>query len=225
MTRSHLLFIAAASFVATTAIHAGGWAVITVEHLPEQIVAGEPVTLAYVVRQHGAHPLGGLSGRVTARGGGRAVVADAVAGKQEGHYTATLTFPNAGEWSIAIDSGFAGRGTLELLPLKVAARTEPDSPLSAEQRGRHLFVAKGCATCHRVDGKELPGGLLQGPALVPQKYQAEYLAQVLANPALIPRSPAFGFRMPNLSLQKPEIAALVSFINARPSSSATAAHK
>jgi mono/diheme cytochrome c family protein len=225
MTRTPLLFIAAASFVATSAIHAGGWAVITVEHLPDSIVAGEPVTLGYVVRQHGERPLGGLSGRVTARGGGRAIVADAVAGKQAGHYTAALTFPNAGEWSITIDSGFAGRGTLALVPLKVAGRTEPAALLSAEQRGRHLFVAKGCATCHRVDGRELPGGLLQGPALVPQKYQGEYLAQVLANPALIPRSPAYGFRMPNLSLQKPEIAALVSFINARPSSATTTAHK
>lgn len=225
MTRTHLLFIAAATFVATTAIHAGGWAVITVQHLPEQIVAGEPVTLAYVVRQHGVHALGGLSGRVTARGGGRAIVVEAVADKQQGHYTAALTFPNAGEWSIIIDSGFAGRGTLELLPLKVTGRTERAVTLSAEQRGQQLFVAKGCATCHRVDGKELPGALLQGPALVPQKYQAEYLAQVLANPALIPRSPAYGFRMPDLSLQKPEIAALVSFITARPSSSTTTAHK
>jgi hypothetical protein len=51
---------------------------------------------------------------------------------------------------------------------------------------------------------------------VPQKYQTEYLAQVLANPTLIPRSPA-GFRMPNLSLKEHEIAALIAFINDRPS--------
>jgi hypothetical protein len=51
--------------------------------------------------------------------------------------------------------------------------------------------------------------------IVPQKYQNEFLVLALANPALLPPQPNHHFRMPNLGLKKPEIDALIAFINDR----------
>ncbi|HEX2443653.1 MAG TPA: hypothetical protein VHJ77_06875 [Vicinamibacterales bacterium] len=42
--------VAAALLVTTPPIFAGGWAVITMDSLPERIRAGEPFTLGYAVR-------------------------------------------------------------------------------------------------------------------------------------------------------------------------------
>jgi hypothetical protein len=214
--RRLVLALSFGAALATSQVIAGGWAVITVAHLPDSVIVGEPMTLAYVVRQHGAHLLKGLTGRVTATNAGREVVAAARADKHEPRYTATLTLPNAGEWTITIDSGFAGRGTLTLLPLPAVASTEPVAAMPIAERGRRLFVAKGCATCHGVSGADLPASPMHLLTLVPHKYQAEYLAQVLAAPALIPRSSASAFRMPKLELEKGEIEALVAFINRKP---------
>ena len=36
---------------------AGGWAVVTVEQLPDYVEAGKPLTLTFMVRQHGVTPL------------------------------------------------------------------------------------------------------------------------------------------------------------------------
>jgi hypothetical protein len=51
-----------------------------------------------------------------------------------------------------------------------------------------------------------------GPNLTPRRYQADYLAKLLANPS-IARTPGQQSTMPNLGLKTAEIAALVAFIN------------
>jgi mono/diheme cytochrome c family protein len=222
-TRGGFLAVALTCVAATT-ISAGGWAVVTVDDLPEYITAGKPVTLAYTVRQHGHNLLRGLRGRIEAERDGQKIAADARPGTFDGHYIATLTLP-AGEWSLTIHSGFGGQGTLELLPLRVVERTDRRATFAAVERGRQLFVAKGCVTCHRVDGKALPRGGQQGPVIVPQKYQPEFLARALANPALLPPQPNHHFRMPNLGLKGLEIDALVAFINDRGTAATTASRQ
>jgi len=47
----------------------GGWAVITVEQLPDYVTAGQPVTLTFTVRQHGVTRLSGLKPSIEARSG------------------------------------------------------------------------------------------------------------------------------------------------------------
>ena len=215
------LCVVVASLMTGAAISAGGWAVITVDDVPEYIRANQPVTIRYTVLQHGARPVNGLNGRIEARAGGREVLAHAHAGTEEGHYTATVTLPDPGEWSLTIHSGFAGHSALALLPLRVVDGTARPSPMSAEERGRQLFVAKGCVTCHSVSGTDLPGTIRQGPPLLPHKYESGFLARILANPASIPRAAGYPFRMPNLSLDSTEIDALVAFINPRPSATNT----
>lgn len=205
----------AAWLLATTTISAGGWAVVTVETLHEYVHARQPFTLAYTVRQHGVRLLDGLRGSVEARAGRLTINADARPGTRPGSYVATLTIPEPGRWSLTIQSGFGGHGTLALQPLNVIDGTALPAPLVPSERGHHLFVAKGCATCHRIAGKPVdgPGGV--GPELVPGKFQANYLASILANPGLLADSPRSPFRMPNLGLERDEIQALVAFLNDR----------
>lgn len=203
----------AVSLLAATTISAGGWAVVTVETLPEYVRARRRFTLEYTVRQHGVRLLNGLRGSVEARGGSQTVNADARPGARPGSYVATLTIPEPGRWSVTIQSGFGGHGTLALQPLNVIDGTALPAPLVPSERGHHLFVAKGCATCHRIAGRPVagPGGV--GPELVPGKFQANYLASILSNPGLLADSPRSPFRMPNLGLERDEIQALVAFLS------------
>jgi cytochrome c551/c552 len=104
---------------------------------------------------------------------------------------------------------------LTLLPLRVVeSGSQPQTVMSAAERGRALFVAKGCVTCHQNNLKTSNQEMNVGPALLPQKYQPDYLARMLADPAsLIPPRPESPVRMPNLHLEQQEIASLVAFIN------------
>jgi hypothetical protein len=222
--RRHGLLLAVLSLVVGTMVSAGGWAVVTVDTLPEYVHVGEPFALAYAVRQHGVRLVSGLHGHVEARAGTVQIVADARPAT-EGHYVATLTIPTSGEWSLTIRSGFGGHGTITLLPLSVVERTAPAAAIRPSDKGRRLFVAKGCATCHRVEGQALPASGMYGPPLVPHKFQSEYLARILANPALLPPAANYPFRMPNLGLDPRETEALVAFINDRSSDANTGAHR
>jgi mono/diheme cytochrome c family protein len=205
--------------LAARAHHTGGWAVITVEALPDHVVAGEPVTLAYTVRQHGVTLLGDLTGgEVTARAGDREVRAAPAAQGERGRYAATLTLPRSGDWTITIRSGFMN-SQLTLLPLTaIASRGAAHAPLPDAERGRRLFVAKGCGTCH-VRG-ELGGTLAVGPELTGRRYPAASLATFLADPSVAtPATAALarqsrGGMMPNLHLTRTEIASLVAFLDA-----------
>ena len=183
--------------------HAGGWAVITVDDLPDVAEAGKPVALSYVVRQHGMTPLDRLNGEIEATSG--KLTARGSVGpmpSSSGHYTASITLPSAGEWSITIRSGF-GKSDLTLLPLTVVATGAGLArPVSDVDRGRRLFVAKGCETCHVQIGV--------GPKLDGKRFDSTYIAGFLANPTPPePGKPA----MPNLGLQQREIASLVAYLN------------
>lgn len=86
-------------------VFAGGWAVITLDELPTGIVAGEPLTIGFTVLQHGRTPLAGLDPTISAALPGKAkIVAEARDEGEEGHYTATLTFPVEGEWRWSIQA-------------------------------------------------------------------------------------------------------------------------
>jgi hypothetical protein len=84
---------------------AGGWAVITLDELPTNVVAGEPIKIGFTVRQHGVTLLDGLYPTVTA-----ALlkedqfVVQAESDGRPGHYTATLSFPREGNWTWSIQA-------------------------------------------------------------------------------------------------------------------------
>jgi mono/diheme cytochrome c family protein len=198
--------------LAAFARHVGGWAVISVQDLPDYAVAGQPITLTYAVRQHGVELLSGLKGSVVATSGSAKVNVDAKGTEKLGHYAATLTLPNAGEWKLSIESGFR-TSKLSSIPMRVVVAGGPAAPtLAPEEKGRRLFVAKGCVTCHtHSDSKaEIGNG---APELTGKKFAPSYLAEFLANPSIKPPARKDAWIMPNLQLKQREIAALVAFIN------------
>jgi hypothetical protein len=188
----------------------GGWAVITVENLPDHLVAREPVTLEFTIRQHGVEPLGGLEPSVVARSGRDVAEVDARPGTRKGRYVATITVPQPGDWTFTINSGF-GPNRSQLLPLTAVATGAQVMPLSPGERGRHLFVGKGCVTCHvheRVESGKGTGA----PDLTHRRFAPEYLSQFLADPQKMASRNA-SWTMPNLDLKQGEISALVAFLN------------
>ncbi len=201
----------------TASVQAGGWAVITVDTLPDSIDVGKPTAIVFTVRAHGVTPVGGLSPWIEARAGDDAVTVRAQPGSRDGRYTAQLTLPRPADWVLTIHSGYAS-SRLTLAPIE--ARSAPTGPTTAAPTpmaavGRRLFLAKGCVTCHQNSLGSPNESLSIGPALVPQKYQPEFLARILADPAgtLPPPREAMA-RMPNLELRPEEVASLVAFINA-----------
>jgi len=190
----------------------GGWAAITVEDLPDNAVTHHPIALSYIVRQHGRTLLNGLQGSVEARSGDQVLRADAQPGRETGQYTATLVPPTPGDWTITIHSGF-GNNDVTLMPIQIVDLGTAPTQLSDADRGRRLFVAKGCITCH-VHG-DVPGSgrVAVGPELTPLRFDPDYLRRFLSNPSIKAPQPGTGNQMPNLGLKPPEIAALTAFIN------------
>ena len=211
--RVHVMLLSVLLAASVIALEAGGWAVITVTDLPDYVVVGKPATVAFAVRQHGMRLLDGLSGQIEARFKTAVVRAAAVPTEEPGHYSSTLTFPAAGEWSVEIVSGYGGPLNSSRIALQAIHGDQPPLAVSAEERGRRLFVAKGCLTCHAhraIDGRSTAAG----PSLTGRRYQPDYLKQFLAHPPQTEPFEPGRWQMPDLRLRDHEIAALMAFINA-----------
>lgn len=98
-----LIFSAMLSF--TLQVSAGGWAVITLDELPIQVVANQPLTVGFMIRQHGHTPASGYTPQVTAShlATNETVTVTAQPQGDDGHYVATLTLPLAGVWQWTIN--------------------------------------------------------------------------------------------------------------------------
>jgi hypothetical protein len=93
------------SLVVAIPASAGGWAVITLDELPTDVVAGEPLTIGFTVLQHGITPMNDLAPTVTVILRNEEKLAfRAEADHKPGHYTATLTFPKEGSWEWSIQA-------------------------------------------------------------------------------------------------------------------------
>jgi len=117
---------------------AGGWAVITLDELPKDVAAGEPITIGFTVLQHGRTPMDGLDATVTARLSlTETFVAKAEPDGEPGHYVATLKFPKEGHWEWSIQA-FAMDQSMPVLQVAAPGiasgstsfvSTEPVTPL------------------------------------------------------------------------------------------------
>lgn len=193
------------------AVAFGGWAVVSVDTMPEYAVAGRPLTFSFIVRQHGVSLLDGRSPRIEARLGGRRVEGRAWEMPQKGYYRASVTLPERGSWEVGITEVWGGsRGTLLVRAIDSTAK----APILADaERGRLLFAAKGCVTCHVHGDVGIEPQLRDfGPELTQKRFAARYLADFLADPSIKPPT-VEGKRMPNFGLRAQEIASLVAFIN------------
>jgi len=217
LRRSIRIAALAAVTVPVVAFTFGGWVVITVDSLPEYAVAGKPTTLTYTVRQHGITVLGGLRPYVVARNA--STVVEAKAGEiSPSHYSATLTLPRDGAWTIDIRSGFMNSTmSTPLMPVRaIAAGAPAPQPMPDVLRGKHLFVAKGCVTCHVHPETPEWQSINVGPNLTGRRYVPEILSAFLDDPEKSPLSKSAqpgGARMPKLGLDSREITSLVAFVN------------
>ncbi|HUF00169.1 MAG TPA: c-type cytochrome [Anaerolineales bacterium] len=103
--RIALGFAVLLSLVFAIPAFAGGWAVITLDELPSGVAAGKPLTVGFTVLQHGKTPIDGLAPTITATLlKEEQFVVNAEPSGKPGHYTATLTFPKAGDWRWSIQA-------------------------------------------------------------------------------------------------------------------------
>ena len=219
--------------LASTAAYSayGGWAVVKVNKIPDAWVVGKPLILSWEVRQHGIRRMGAednLIPTLEARSGSRVVSGKAAAYSEEGWkgFRGTIVFPATGDWQVTINSGFGGARAV-LVPWRVvdSVRTIRGTVeehlatlgiprFSEVERGRRLFAAQGCVTCHVHRAVEITGQMSTvGPELTDRRLPAEYLARFLANPSIKPETPG-KMRMPNLDLREKEITPLVAFLTA-----------
>ena len=194
------------------------------QEVPEYLVVGTPTTISFKIRQHGETLLDDRSPTVTLRKAGsgflsRVFARDRVAavkGAEPGLYEATITPTETGDVSVTIDTDLF-RWKVELLPFRVVAAGETPPPMWSHVRGRQLFAAKGCVTCHaKYDEPEFDDWQVVrvGPDLTGRSFPTDWLALKLADPAQfrgarINNVPV----MPALTLDEREIAALVHFVN------------
>ena len=113
------------ALIFTVPVFAGGWAVVTLDEFPTNVVAGESFDIGFTVLQHGVTPVAGITPIITGTltGAKESVSVIAQEEGQPGHYVASLKFPTAGEWSWEIDSF----GEQTMPPLSVA-----DAPIAAQ---------------------------------------------------------------------------------------------
>lgn len=225
--------IALAVFLLASPALAGGWSVTTLDELPEVIVVDEPITIGFVVRQHGVRIVEGLEPLVTAVHVDSRTRFELTASEDTpGHYSAELLFPDDGvwEWSISAFGPVQPMPSLTVLPARTASpKAETSAKALADdvalaEHGATLFVGKGCVVCHQHSAIDVApwASINAGPNLSSFKTDPDYLSAWLADPAAI-RARA---NMPDLDLDEEEIEALVAFLNAearQPSEARTSA--
>jgi mono/diheme cytochrome c family protein len=219
MRRAIVVLAVAAFSVAATWAAVGGWAVITVEDLPDHLEVGKPTTIEFTIRQHGREPMSDLSPTVILRKDGagwlsRGVRATARSAGRAGLYSAVITPQDTGFVRITIDANWLAARTT-LLPIRVARPGVVVASLASHDRGQQLFVAKGCVTCHvKRDDPALDQDIdVFTPELTGRRFPVEWLAEKLADPARNRARYGPNVEMPNLGLDEQEIAALVSYLN------------
>lgn len=216
------LIVSTAAFAST-----GGWAVVSVSKIPDAWIAGKPLQLSWQVRQHGLARLAGLEPMLEARLGSHRAKGTTWSYAEDGEtgYRGTITFPEPGDWQVTIQSGF-GRSRAVLVPWRVVDSIRPVrgtveehlstvgvAPFSEVERGRRMFAAKGCVTCHVHRDVPIQGEVNDfGPELTERQFAADYLAKFLADPSIKP--PSNGKRMPNPGLRDKDVAPLVAFLTA-----------
>lgn len=114
---------------------AGGWAVISLTKLPGQVVAGQPLTIEFAVRQHGVHltsDFGSPTVYATQPETGEKFMVTGQKTARTGYFTAELTFPSGGlwDWKIAPYNEPTGAQNMPFLNVLEGSglSTVPESP-------------------------------------------------------------------------------------------------
>jgi hypothetical protein len=116
---------------------AGGWAVTTLDPLPQPLHAGQTYRIGYVIRQHGVTPVTAGKPRVVISRAGEQLSFPGVAEGAPGHYVSDVIFPASAAWSWSVDqSPFPEPqkiGAIDVQPaLRAAAIAEPIPTLKSQ---------------------------------------------------------------------------------------------
>lgn len=197
--------------LAAAAYARGGWAVVTIKNPPDYLVVGKANELRFEIRPHGRAAVSGFNSVIQAHNGTKRVTGRTWETPKAGVYGASIELPSAGDWRIAITTNF-GESRAQTLPWRAIASGDRIPVLDAAERGRQLFAARGCVSCHVHRAVDVDGqNKTFGPELTLLRLPAQYLAQFLADPSIKPKSPDRP-EMPNLDLEHNEIEALVAFL-------------
>ncbi len=200
----------------------GGWTVITVHDLPEYLEVGTSTNIEFTIRQHGRTLMDDRSPTVTVKRAGSGWLSrgqrfKASRAQGSGRYVALVTPEDTGTVEITIDADWYG-SDLTLMPMPVVGKDRLPAPLAAQGRGRQLFVASGCVTCHAKTDDALLGDrkvIAVGPALTGRQFPLEWLTQKIADPARFRVGTGQDAVMPTLGLSERDIAAVAGYINQR----------
>ena len=220
--RKHLFVLIAVTLLLFTSVaHGGGWNVVTVRDFPEYVVIGKPLSLTFKVWVPSEEPMTGLRPPLVhaTNASGRTFAVTSMTGPKAEEFTATLSFPEPGDWTVSIDAEYPGAATLPPI-----TAIQPDSPkpkpVSLETRGLRLFTIKGCNSCHLHP--EIKNGHFYGPELPDKRFSAAYLRRFLGDPSIAPEPGEIcskdrvrcnqPYAMPSLNLKNEEIEALVAFL-------------
>jgi len=115
------------SLILAVPAFAGGWAIITLDEMPTNVMAGAPIKVGFTVLQHGQTPMTDLTPTISASLHQEAkFVVDAKPEGKPGHYTATLTFPKEGDWAWSIQA-FTMSQEMPVLSVVVPPKGQPVS--------------------------------------------------------------------------------------------------
>lgn len=135
-----LILVTALLFVAGVSVaSAGGWAVVTLDAMPVNVVVNQPVKVAMMIRQHGQTPW--VYNNVIVHGFMSTGAQFSAKAKmdQPGHYTAELNFPKAGTWNWGVTSGLMPE--TQMMPALVVANSADDEVLMAQANEANRAVA------------------------------------------------------------------------------------
>ena len=131
------------SLIFVIPVFAGGWAVITLDELPSNLVAGKPFTIGFTVLQHGRTPMTDLHPTITAAlNKEQELVIDAERKGKPGHYVAAVTLPKEGEWQWSVQAFTMDQKmpTLSVAAASTVSVSEPVVPRKAQATPTLMIV-------------------------------------------------------------------------------------
>jgi hypothetical protein len=113
------LILAVSMLLLTSPAFAGGWAVVTLDTLPQEVRAGQALHLGFMVRQHGQTPISSVEPFLLAtnKDTDEMLRIDGRQAGAVGHFEVDVTFPSAGTWEWQITP--KPFGPTEFAPLSV----------------------------------------------------------------------------------------------------------
>jgi hypothetical protein len=105
---------------------AGGWAVTTLDALPQDLQAGTSYPIGYTIRVHGVKLFDQATPQIRISAGDQQLTFRGHRTAEPGHYVSEVTFPSAADWTWFVDPmpyPTQALGTISVLPVPVVEST------------------------------------------------------------------------------------------------------